>query len=318
MKLLVLGGTRFVGRQFVEAALARKHEVTFFHRGGTKPGLFPAAEELIGDRDHTLPQGRWDAVVDFCGYVPRQVREAARALAVDRYVFISSVSVYADFRVRGITEESPVKRVVRGREVDEDVNDESYGWLKVLCERELDPERSLIVRPGLLVGPHDYTGRFTYWPWKVARGGQALAPGRPDRPVQILDARDLAAWLVKMVERDKTGTFNATGPGRPLTIGALLKDLPHGGRERRVLLLAARRHRRGARPAPWVSAEEPGFYSIDSSKARAEGLTFRPLEETIEDTLAWLDADPDAPRMPREMLQSAAKVGGAHPREDLR
>src|SRR5215210_7842837 len=128
MKLLVLGGTRFAGRHFVEAALARNHEVTFFHRGRTAPGLFPAAEEVLGDRDLTLPQSRWDTVVDFCGYVPRQVREAAKALAVDRYVFISSVSVYADFRVRGLTEESPVKEPVRGREVDEDVNDESYGW----------------------------------------------------------------------------------------------------------------------------------------------------------------------------------------------
>lgn len=298
MKLLVLGGTRFVGRHFVEAALARDHEVTLFHRGRTNPGLFPGAEEVLGDRDHGLPEGRWDAVVDFCGYVPRQVRQAAEALAVDRYVFISTVSVYADFRVRGLTEESPVKQPVRGREMDEVVNPESYGWLKVLCERALDPDRALIVRPGILVGPHDYTGRFTYWPWKVAKGGQVLAPGRPGRPVQILDARDLAAWLVKMVERERTGTFNATGPDRVLTMGALLRTCRAvAASDASFSWLSDELAEEHDLPL-WIPEEKSGFDSVDSSKARAEGLTFRPLEDTIQDTLDWLDSDPDAPRTP--------------------
>ena len=212
MKLLFLGGTRFVGRHFAEAALARRHDLTLFHRGQTNPGLFPGAEEVLGDRDLTLPSGRWDTVVDFCGYVPRQVRAAARAIDAERYVFLSSISVYADFRVRGLTEDSPVKQPPEGSEGTEEVTNATYGWLKVLCERELDVHRTLIVRPGILVGPHDYTGRFTYWPWRVAQGGEVLVQGKPARPVQILDARDLAAWLLAMVEKGKTGIFNAPGP----------------------------------------------------------------------------------------------------------
>jgi 2'-hydroxyisoflavone reductase len=295
MKLLVLGGTRFVGRHFAEAALARGHQVTLFHRGRTNPGLFPDAEEVLGDRDDHLPRGRWDAVVDFCGYVPRQVRKSSAELDAVRYVLISTISVYADFRVRGLTEESPVKQPPRGRENEEEVTPESYGWLKALCERELEKNRSLIVRPGILVGPHDYTGRFSYWVWQVAKGGKVIAPGRPQRPVQFLDARDLAAWLLKMVEEQKTGTFNATGPDRPLTMGELLatcREVTGSGAtftwvDRDDLDLPL-----------WISEEKSGFDSVDSGRARAEGLACRPLADTVRDTLAWLDSDPDAPRTP--------------------
>ncbi|HEX5715323.1 MAG TPA: epimerase [Thermoanaerobaculia bacterium] len=298
MKLLLLGGTRFVGRHFAEEALARGHDLTLFHRGQTNPGLFPGARELLGDRDLALPSGRWrrwDTVLDFCGYVPRQVRKAAAEIEADRYVFISSISVYADFSVRGLTEDSPVKQPPKGQERTEEVTPATYGWLKALCERELDESRSLIVRPGILVGPHDYTGRFTYWPWRVAQGGEVQAPGRPGRPVQLLDARDLAGWLLKMVEKGRTGTFNAPGPGRVLTMGELLEtcrevtgsDATFTWVDGNDLDLPL-----------WIPEEKSGFDSVDNGKARAEGLAFRPLADTIRDTLAWVEADPEALRKP--------------------
>jgi 2'-hydroxyisoflavone reductase len=295
VKLLLLGGTRFVGRYFAEAALARGHDLTLFHRGQTNPGLFSQVEEVLGDRDIGLPSGRWDTVVDFCGYVPRQVRKSAAEIDADRYVFISSISVYADFRVRGLTEDSPVKQPPPGHEGDEEVTPATYGWLKVLCERELDVHRSLIVRPGILVGPHDYTGRFTYWPWRVAQGGEVLAPGRPERPVQLLDARDLAAWLLKMVEKGKTGIFNAPGPGRALTMGELLETCREVTRSDATFTWV---DGNDLDLPLWIPEEKSGFDSVDNSKARAEGLAFRPLADTIRDTLAWVEADPAAPRKP--------------------
>lgn len=291
MRLLVLGGTRFVGRHFAEAALSRGHDLTLFHRGRTNPGLFSDAEEVLGDRDLALPSGRWDTVLDFCGYVPRQVRQAAAEIEADRYVFISSISVYADFRVRGLTEASPVKQPLRETE---EVTPETYGWLKALCERELEGREALVIRPGILVGPHDYTGRFTYWPWRVAQGGEVLAQGRPGRPVQLLDARDLAAWLLEMVEKGRTGTFNATGPGRPLTMGELLETCREVTGSDATFTWVDR----DLDLPLWIPEEKSGFDSVDSSKARAEGLAFRPLADTVRDTLAWLAADPDAPRKP--------------------
>jgi 2'-hydroxyisoflavone reductase len=296
LKLLVLGGTRFVGRHFAEAALAGGHDLTLFHRGQTNPGLFSDAEEMLGDRDLTLPGGRWDTVLDFCGYVPRQVREAARAIDAERYVFISSISVYADFRVRGLTEDSPVKQPPPGSEETEEVTPATYGWLKALCERELDESRSLIVRPGILVGPCDYTGRFTYWPWRVAQGGEVQAPGRPGRPVQLLDARDLAAWLLTMVEKGRTGTFNATGPGRVLTMGELLETCREVTGSNATFTWVE--DAANLDLPLWIPEEKSGFASIDSGKARSEGLAFRPLAETIRDNLSWVEADPDG-RAPR-------------------
>jgi len=261
---------------------------------------------VLGDRDQSLEDlrgRRWDAVIDYCGYFPRQVRKAAAEIEAGRYVFVSTISVYADFRVRGLTEESPVKQPPRWGERSTEMTPDSYGWLKVLCERALEEamqDRALIVRPGVLVGPHDYTGRFNFWLAKVARGGLLLAPGPPDRPVQILDARDLADWLLNMVEREKTGTFNATGPGRPLSMGGLLRacretlatDTTFTWVEEDII----------ANESPglplWTPTEKSGFDSIDSSRARAEGLVFRPLEDTILDTFDWMEADPDAPRKP--------------------
>ncbi len=218
MRILILGGTVFVGRHLVEAALARGHEVTLFNRGQHGPDLYPGVEKLRGDRDgglDALRGRRWDAAIDTCGYVPRIVRASATLLAnaVDHYTFISSVSVYPEAHTRHLDEDSPVGAL--DDESVEDVTPETYGPLKALCEQAAEGAmsgRALTIRPGLIVGPHDPTDRFTYWPRRVAQGGEVLAPGRPERPVQIIDARDLAAWTLQLVASGARGVYNATGP----------------------------------------------------------------------------------------------------------
>ena len=215
MKLLIIGGTRFVGRHLVAAALERGHEVTLFNRG-TQSSPFADVETIAGDRNKDLDklQGRrWDAVIDTCGYLPRNVKSTAEILSgsAERYVFISSQSAYADVSVPGVTETAPLRSLTseqldRAYAIDtagQPSYAELYGGLKALCEQVVEegmPNRVLIVRPGLIIGPYDYTDRFTYWIVRVARGGEVLAPGRPARPVQFIDARDLAAWIVLMTE----------------------------------------------------------------------------------------------------------------------
>src|SRR5919204_586040 len=227
MKLLVLGGTLFLGRAVVESALAGGHDVTIFTRGQTAPELFPEAERLQGDRDGDLGalEGRsWDAVVDTSAYVPRVVRQSAELLRdnVEHYTFVSTVSVYGPQPGR-VTEETPVRRPEDPE--TEDVQNR-YGELKTLSEdvvNEVFGERAAIVRPGLIVGPHDPTNRFTYWVTRVAKGGEVLAPGRPDRPIQFVDARDVAEWMLRMADEQRGGVFNATGPEPPVTMGELLE-----------------------------------------------------------------------------------------------
>lgn len=287
MKLLILGGTRFLGRHLAEAAVAAGHEVTLFHRGRTNPGEIADAEEILGDRDGglgVLRGRRWDAAVDTCGYLPRLVRQAVEELAVDLYAFVSTISVYADYRILGITEESPLKAppLPPIAERTEEVTPATYGWLKVLCEREM-PDRSLIVRPCILAGPYDYTDRFTWWLRQVEKGGEVQAPGRPGRPVQVLDARDLAVFLLSLIERGRTGIFNTTGPDHPLTMGEMLETLREATGSDATFLWRE--------PEPdeeipfWIPEEKNGFHSIDSRKARAEGLMCRPLLQTARDTL---------------------------------
>lgn len=319
MKLLLLGGTRFVGRHLTEAALARGHQVTLFHRGRTNPGLYPEAEHLLGDREADLSGlagRRWDAVLDINGYLPRIVRAAAERLsgAADLYLFVSTVSVYQDDTVVGRHEGSPLKQPEPGDEGREDITGETYGWLKARCERAVEevwPGRSMIVRPGLIVGPCDYTGRFPYWPWRVARGGEVLAPDRPDLPVQMIDARDLAAWLVRSVEEGRTGIFNAAGP-EPYptvpTLGGLLEICREvtGSDARFTWVSEEFLLERGVEPFRelplWVSgAEHEGFNRFDNRKAVAAGLTFRPLAETVRATLDWLqELGGDIPPRPGE------------------
>ncbi|MEW6402172.1 MAG: NAD-dependent epimerase/dehydratase family protein, partial [Chloroflexota bacterium] len=206
MKILIIGGTRFLGRHLVNSARARGHEVTLFNRGQTNPDLFRRVEKIWGDREKDLDQlkGRnWDAVIDTCGYVPRVVRMSAEALkeSVENYVFISSLSIYPDFRKRGLNETDPVAKLQD--ESVEEVTGETYGPLKALCERVVQDVfgiDSLVIRPGLIVGPHDPTDRFTYWPVRVARGGDVLAPDGPDAFTQFIDARDLADFIVELLQ----------------------------------------------------------------------------------------------------------------------
>ncbi len=228
VRILVLGGTLFLGRAVVEAALARGHEPTLFNRGLTRPELFPGVARLVGDRDgalQSLQGGTWDAVIDTSGYVPRVVRASAELLQprVGRYIFVSSISAYADLSRRGVAEDAPLAKL--GKETED--RDEAYGALKALCERAVQDiygERATIVRPGLIVGPWDFTGRFTYWPVRIAAGGDVLAPEPRDAPVQVIDVRDLADWMVQLVEEDRGGVFNATGPEQSLTLELLLES----------------------------------------------------------------------------------------------
>src|ERR671919_793322 len=223
MDLLILGGTGFLGRHLVEAALGDGHRPTLFNRGLNEPGLFPEVEKLEGDREGNLSAHlgrRWDAVIDTCGYVPRFVRVSAGLLAdaIEHYTFVSSISVFSDAIAPGADEEAPVRELPDP--TVEEVTEETYGGLKALCERaaeEMLPDRVLNVRPGLISGPHDPTDRFTYWPRRVAAGGEILAPGRPDRAEQIIDARDLAAWCVGLAESRPAGILNAIGPAHTLT-----------------------------------------------------------------------------------------------------
>jgi nucleoside-diphosphate-sugar epimerase len=303
LRVLVLGGTRFVGRHIVEALLARGHEVTLFHRGVTGGDLFPEVEHVHGDRDVSL-EGlagrRFDAVVDTSAYFPRQVEAAADVLGetTERYVLVSSISVFREPVTPGADESAPFWELA-GPEPASIDSSEAYGALKALCEQAAErrmPGRVFAVRPGLVVGPHDYTDRFTYWPRRIGRGGVVLA-AEADQPVQLIDARDLASFVVAGVAEGRTGAFNATGPAEPLTMGGLLdaaRDVTGSDAEIRWagddFLLA-----QGVEPWEdlplWVPRADWGFLQIDCSKAIGAGLRFRSLEETIADTLAW-----DAPR----------------------
>jgi 2'-hydroxyisoflavone reductase len=295
VQLLVLGGTRFLGRALVEDALERGHDVTLFNRGQTNPDLFPEAEKIRGDRTRDLRAlaGReWDAVLDVATFLPRVVRLSVEALRgqVGRYVYVSSVSVYAD------QSRPPVEGAeVLALEDPDDERPESYGALKAACERivqEAFGEAATVVRPGLIVGPHDPTDRFTYWPVRVAAGGEVLAPGSPDDPVQFVDVRDLAAWMLDLTERDVGGVFNATGES--LSFQRLLDECRAvGGSDARftwvpsdTLLEAGVQEWMGV--PLWIAS--PGWGAANRvvvKRAIEAGLRFRPLAETIRDTLAW-------------------------------
>jgi len=294
MRLLVLGGTKFLGPPTVDAALVRGHDVTLFNRGRTNPDLYPDVEKIRGDRTEDLSalDGReWDAVLDMSTFLPRVVRLSVEALRgrVARYVYVSSISAYADFTVPPV-EGAPVATL----ENPESESIEDYGALKAVCERVVEDaygEAALIVRPGLIVGPHDPTDRFTYWPRRIAVGGRVLAPAPADAPVQFIDVRDLGSWIVHAAEHGRSGVFNATG--ETMTFEQLL---------------AACQAVSGAVDVAWVPSETlvaagvgewmelplwiaaPEFAAMqraDVSKAVEAGLLFRPLAETIADTLAW-------------------------------
>jgi 2'-hydroxyisoflavone reductase len=297
MRALVLGGTGFLGRALVDALLEQGHEPTLFNRGRTAPELFPDLEKLRGDRGgdlSTLEGGAWDAVLDVATDSPDLVRRATAALdgRVGRYVYISSISVYADVSDPP-HEDAAVHELRPGDEEAETA--EAYGARKAACEqiaRERFGDDALIVRPGLIAGRHDPTGRFTYWPHRVARGGEVLAPGSPGDDVQFIDVRDLAAWIVLATADGRSGTFNATG--EPMRFGDLLEECRNvtGSDARFTWVDHERLVAEGVGPwlelPLWIPSdpESAGFMRAPVGRARAAGLTFRPLADTIADTLA--------------------------------
>jgi len=303
MRMLVLGGTQFLGRHVVDAALDHGHDVTLFNRGQTRPELFPGVEKLRGDRDGDLGalHGRdFDAVVDTSGYVPRIVRETIDALGdVGHYTFVSSVSVYASLATPP-TEQSPLAQL---REPTEEWR-EAYGELKALCEevvRERFPA-AFVPRPGLIVGPWDPTGRFTYWPQRIAEGGRVLVPAPPSAAAQVIDARDLANWIVRAAEAGTAGTFNAVD--RPTTRERLFETCRRVAASDAELVwvdgdfLAEHDVGEWMELPLWLhSPEYAGMLSVDPSAALRAGLEPRPLEETVRATLDWA-ASGEAPNEP--------------------
>jgi len=317
VKLLLLGGPRFLGRAVADAALERGHELTFFNRGRTNPELYPEAEKLVGDREGGLAPlaGRtWDAVVDTSGYVPHVVRASADALAGSGvYCFVSSVSVYADF-TKPVDEGSPVAELGADPSDELTADFSNYGALKALCERaatDVFGARALNVRPGLIVGPNDPTGRFTYWPHRVARGGEVLAVAPRERPTQFVDVRDLGEWVVDACERGVTGTFNATNDG--VGWGELLDAcLAVTTSETEITwvseeFLLENEVGQWMEVPLWLAGPEMKYADrVDVSRAVGEGLRFRPLEDTVRATLEHAETTDSAglsPERESELLE---------------
>ena len=311
MNILILGGTGFTGPYQVRYALSRGHKVTTFNRGKTHPGELPeGVEQLIGDRNgrlDALKGRRWDVVIDNPTTLPVWVRDAAQVLKgnVERYVFISTISVYTDTS-KGVDENAPLAKYEGPDAFKETLEAmkasgyKTYGPLKALSEQEAEkwfPGKTLIVRPGLIVGPRDETDRFTYWPVRIDRGGEVLAPGTPDDPVQFIDARDLAEWTIRMVENRETGTYNATGPAKALGIGGMLDGIKGALNSNAKFIWAPADFLKQQRVEAWSdmpvwTGEESGMARTNISRAVGKGLTFRPLAETARDTLAWFKSQP--------------------------
>jgi 2'-hydroxyisoflavone reductase len=302
MKLLILGGTKFVGRHLVQSALKQGFEITLFNRGQTNPDLFPEVEHLKGDRDGDMSAlaGRtWDVVVDTCGYVPRIVKYGASKLVgkTGLYIFISSISVYDDF-LQPNNEESHALKIIDDP-VTEIVDVKTYGALKALCEQaviEAFGDKAMIVRPGVIVGPYDNTDRFTYWPAIIGEGGNVIAPGDKNSLVQFIDARDLCDWLVGTMTKPVVGVFNTIGPQAPLTMLDFLnccQSTLNSNVELHWLaeaFLLSNDVKEWDKMPLWLPVRDPdnlGFMQCNSERAIAQGLKFRPLTQTINDTWQW-------------------------------
>lgn len=330
LRILMLGGTRFIGIHMTRLALERGHDVTHFTRGRSGLGLFPSVRQLNGDRNgqiDALASGEWDAVIDNSGYVPRHVRLSAELLAprVRQYVFVSSISVYPDFSVpRG--EDSAVGKL--DDETVEKVDGTTYGPLKALCEQAAErafPGRSTILRPGLIVGPEDNTDRFTYWPARAARGGEFIAPVGPSEAIQVIDARDLAAFALRCIEERTMGVFNLVSAPGQFTIGDLVTE---------SVRAAGRLAKPAATPRPlwlplafldaqkiegwsdlpvWSASRdgEAAFAATPVQRALAAGLSIRPMRSTVTDTLAWHLARPEAQRNALKAGLSAEREAAA-------
>jgi 2'-hydroxyisoflavone reductase len=312
LRILILGGTGFIGPTQVPYALARGHQVTLFNRGRTNADLFPGVPRLVGDRN--LPGGHdalkgttWDVVIDNPTTNPRWVRDAGQALKgrVGQYLFVSTISVFRDYSAVGIAEDGPL-HAPAPMEGEFDRAAAQYGPNKVRSEQEavaqFGADRVTLVRPGLIVGAGDLSDRFSYWPVRIDKGGEVLAPGTPDDPTQYVDARDLGEWIVRLAEGKVTGTFNATGPRTPTTMAQLLYGIKAVTTSDATFtwvpadFLAAQQVRPWSEMPVWAPPQGgmAGFMRIDCRKAYAAGLTFRPLADTARDTLTWYHQRPAA------------------------
>lgn len=314
MRILILGGTGFTGPFQVKYALERGHQVTVFNRGKTHPGELPeGVEQLLGDRNgnlEALKDRQWDVAIDNPTSVPVWVRDVAQVLKgnVERYVFISTISVYAD-NSKPNEETSPLSKYEDADAMKESRDSivaskfQLYGPLKALSEAEAEkwfPGKTLVIRPGLIVGPGDETDRFTYWPVRIDRGGEVLAPGAPTDPVQFIDARDLAEWTIRMAEKRATGIYNATGPEKPWPVGEMLNGIKAAEKANAKFTWADADFLEKEKVSPWSDipvwvpphGEDGGMGRTSNKRALAEGLTFRSLAETTRDTLAWFKSQP--------------------------
>jgi len=311
LQILILGGTGFTGPYQVRYALSRGHKVTTFNRGKTHPGELPAeVEQLIGDRNgklDALKNRKWDVVIDNPTTLPAWVRNAAQILKgnVERYVFISTISVYGELKT-GVDESAPTEKYTGADPYKETIEAvrasgyKTYGPLKALSEKEAEkwfPGKALIIRPGLIVGPRDETDRFTYWPVRIDRGGEVLAPGDPNDPVQFIDARDLAEWTIRMAENRPTGIYNATGPEKPLGVGGMLDEIKTAEKSSASFTWVEEKFLDAQKVSAWSdmpvwTGKESGLARMKIDKALAKGLTFRSLAETARDTLAWFKSLP--------------------------
>jgi 2'-hydroxyisoflavone reductase len=313
LRILILGGTGFTGPFQVRYALSRGHQVTVFNRGRTHPGELPKeAEQLIGDRNGKLDalKGRtWDVCIDNPTTLPVWVRDAAQILKgnVDRYVFISTISVYADTSKLGMDENAPLAKYTGADAMKETSatmranNFALYGPLKALSEAEAEkwfPGKTLAIRPGYIVGPGDESDRFTYWPVRVERGGEVLAPGTTADPVQIIDARDLAEWTIRMVEQGTVGSFNAVGPKSKLTMGRMLGEIKKTTQSDARFTWVDTRFLASQKIVDdipiWTPPDGPeiGYSTMNINKAVSHGLTFRSLSDTTRATLEWFRKQP--------------------------
>ncbi len=310
LKILFLGGTGFLGPHTVSHAIARGHQVTLFNRGRSKEGLFPDLETIIGNRDPKIDKGlqglnarKWDCVIDTSGYVPRIVNASSKLLAphCDHYLFISSISVYSNYARIGLDEKAPVG-TLEDRNV-EIINGESYGPLKAYSEQAAENNfkgRTTIVRPGLIVGPRDRTDRYTYWPVRIARGGEVLAPGDGKDFVQYIDVRDLGKFIISCLEQKHTGIFNATSPMNEETTSDMLNYCKQGVSSDAILTWAEADFLQRNEVLPWSgmpvwvprNGEMGGMSRINSQKAEQHGLQTRTRIDTVRDTLEWYSKQP--------------------------
>jgi 2'-hydroxyisoflavone reductase len=298
MRILTIGGTRFFGRAFVEEAARRGHDVSVFHRGESEPADLPDVEHLHGDRKAGVEvlRGRsWDAVLDTCAFVPREVRDLAEAIGdrIGHYTLVSSLSVHPDDLPVGATEDTPTHEPPSPD--TEAVTDETYGPLKVACEIEAAAAfggHLLVIRPGYIVGPHDPTDRFTYWVRRAAAGGEMLAASPPDASIQGIDARDLGTFVLDRIEASDTDTYGVVGPAEPASMAGVLESARSAGDADTTFVWADQDFVLGLgdRRETWFPMWHPhlpGFHAYDAGKAAAAGLRPRPFHETIADTLTW-------------------------------